>query len=183
MKTPTIDAYIRAIIADYKAGKDVTSQLVDVRSGGNYFVFHEWATEQWLDDGYYFYLDSSNIPIYKGESFYDYFDESDLKLDNPNAKIAALGLDSKIDIDNDSTFHFKIIDEVCVTCEAEMEGKNGPHYHSLKIYKNLEDAVKTERECGAFLYNGDCLTHCEAELIEIWDNFVLKALNERRPDS
>ena len=183
MAALSIDAQIKAIIADYKIGKDVTTQLVNIRSGGNYFDFHEWATEQWSFDGYYFYLDKDNIPIYRGESFYDYFEESDLYLDDPNAKISALGLDSKIDIDNDSTFYFKMIDDVCVTCEAEMEGKNGPHYHSLKIYKYFEDAVKTERECGAFLYNGDCLTHSEAELVEIWENFVLKALNERRPVS
>ncbi len=181
MEALSIDAQIRAIIADYKIGKDVTSQLVDVRSGGNYFEFHDWANEQWFYDGFYFYLDSRNIPIYEGESFYDYFEESDLYLADPNAKIAALGLDSKIDIENDSAFYYKIVEDVCVTLIAEMEGKNGPHYHSLKIYKNLEDAVKTERECGAFLYNGDCLTHTEAELVEIWDSFVLKALNERRP--
>ena len=183
MEALSIDSQIRAIIADYKAGKDVTTQLVNIRSGGNYFDFHEWATEQWLFDGYYFYLNKDNIPIYEDESFYDYSEESDLNLDDPNAKVAALGLDSKIDIDNDSTFHLKMIDDVYVTCEAEMEGKNGPHYHSLKIYKDLEEAVKTERECGAFLYNGECLTHTEAELVEIWDNFVLKARNERRPVS
>ena len=181
MEALSIDAQIRAIIADYKAGKDVTAQLVEVRSGGNYFDFSEWATEQWLYDGFYFYLDSSNIPIYEGESFYDYFEESDLKLDNPDAKIAALGLDSKIDIDNHGTFNFKIIDGVCVVCEAEMEGKNGPHYHSLSLYQDIDEAAKAERERGAFLYNGDCLTHTEAELVEIWDSFVLKALNERRP--
>jgi len=183
MEAPSIDSQIRTIIADYKAGKDVTTSLVDVRSGGNYFDFHEWATEQWLYDGCYFYLDKDSIPIYEGESFYDYFDESYLCIDEPDAKIAALGLASKIDIDNHGTFHFTIIDDVCVTCEAIMEGKNGPHYHSLKVYKDLEDAIKTERECGAFLYNGDCLTHTEAELVEIWDRFVLKALNERRPIS
>lgn len=183
MEAPSIDAQIKAIIADYKAGKDVTSQLVDVRSGGNYFKFHEWANEQWFYDDFYFYLDSQNIPIYEGESFYDYFEESDLYLTDPNAKIAALKLDSKIDIDNDSAFYYKIVEDVCVTLIAEMEGKNGPHYHSLKIYKDLEEAVKTEREYGAFLYNGNCLTHTEAELVEIWDNFVLKALDERRPVS
>ena len=177
MEALSIDAQIKAIIADYKAGKDVTAKLVDVRSGGNYFDFHEWAAEQWSDDGYYFYLDSRIIPIDKSESFYDYFEESDLYLADPNAKIAALGLDSKIDIDNDSTFHLKMIDDVYVTCEAEMEGKNGPHYHSLKIYKDLEEAVKTERECGAFLYNGECLTHTEAELVQIWDNFVEEVRN------
>jgi len=50
----------------------------------------------------------------------------------------------------------------------------------MRSHNDLEDAVKTERERGAFLYNGDCLTHTEAELVEIWDSFVLKALNERR---
>ena len=183
MEALSIDAQIRAIIADHKIGKDVTTQLVEVRSGGNYFDFHEWANEQWFYDGFYFYLDSRNIPIYEGESFYDYFEDSDLYLDDPSAKIAALRLDSKIDIENDSAFYYKIMEDVCVTLIAEMEGKNGPHYHSLKIYKDLEEAVKTERECGAFLYNGDCPTHTEAELVRIWDNFVLKAKNERRPVS
>ena len=182
MEDISIDAQIRAIIADFKAGKDVTTQLVDIRSGGNYFDFHEWAIEQWLDDDYYFYLAKENIPIYEGESFYDYFEDSDLYLEDTGAKIEALGLEAKIDIDNDSTFNFKIIDEVCVACEAQMEGKNGPHYHSLALYKNLAEASKTEREHGAFLYNwGNCLTHTDAELVEIWDNFVLKAKNERRP--
>ena len=89
-----------------------------------------------------------------------------------------------IDIDNQSTFNFKIIDGICLACEAQMEGKNGPHYHSLALYKDLAEAAKAERERGAFLYNwGDCLTHTEAELVEIWDNFVLKARNERRPVS
>jgi hypothetical protein len=35
MEDISIDAQIRAIIADFKAGKDVTTQLVDIRSGGN----------------------------------------------------------------------------------------------------------------------------------------------------
>ena len=58
--------------------------------------------------------------------------------------------------------------------------------HSLALYKSLEEAIKTEREQGALLYDElteQCLTHTEAELVEIWDYFVLKAKNERRPVS
>ena len=69
MEALSIDSQIRAIIADYKAGKDVTAQLVGIRSGGNYFDFHERAIEQWTFDDYYFYLAKENIPIYEGESF------------------------------------------------------------------------------------------------------------------
>lgn len=182
MEALSIDAQIRAIIADYKAGKDVTTQLVDIRSGGNYYDFHDWVIERWPFDGFYNYVDIKHIPIDEHESFYDYFEENDLYIKAKDAKIAALGLSRE----SDNTFDFKIIEGIYLTIQTEFQGKGGAHFHSLALFKSLEEAMKTEREQGALLYDeiaGECVTHTEDELVEIWDNFVLKAKNKRRPVS
>ena len=118
MEALSIDVQIRAIIADYKAGKDVTAQLVGIRSGGNYFDFHDWVIERWPFDGFYNYVDMKGIPIDESESFYDYFEESKLHIKTKDAKIAALGLSRE----GDSTFDFKLIDGIFLTVQTESQG-------------------------------------------------------------
>ena len=171
-----IQGEIAEIINNFKAGKDISNELVDIRSGGNYFEFHQWVISRALCNNFYFFKNIENIPLPEGDDdcVEEYFSEEQLNAKLPEEKIANLSLDSRVDMDNDSTFHYEIIDGVCVSVESYMEGKNGPHFYDLKISKDLDEAVYDFGKEAMIIDGKECLNYTRDELVEFWDCFVLR---------
>ena len=178
-----IEQKIADIISKFKCGKDVTKDLVDIRSGGNYFGFHDWIIKDDIFMDLNFMLSVDDIPISLDDDYLDYFEEEDLNAKTPEEKIRNLSIEAKGD--ESQTIHYEKIDGVYVSVEAHWEGgKSGPHFHSLQISYDLKSIYDSKKEQGLLIVDSDRNSHnfSDDELVKIWDSFVAKVRGLKAPN-
>lgn len=163
---------LNAIIAQFKSGKDVTKQLVELRSGGNSIPFQEYINRM-SEEGsgeILFLYDLEEFPIEPGERPTDYYSLEELQTDLPEQKLKNLKLDGYSNYDY--WFEYWIIDDVILSAEGALEGKTGHHYYNLKLTRTLSEAFVEYKGKYLVLDSTKCYNYTHEELIEIWDAFT-----------
>ena len=169
-----IGVKIKEIISEYKLGKDVTKDLVDIRSGGNYFAFHEWAVDRDLYYNWHFIIHVEDVLAEEAECVFEYFDEKDLSAELPGEKISNLNLDSHVNEETDGTYNFEIIDDVCVSIEMQWQSPKDIHLYNLEISDSFQCWIESFGKDTILYRGGECVNFSDDKLVNMWDSFVAK---------
>ena len=169
-----IEQKMAEIISEYKSGKDVTKDLVDIRSGGNYFAFHEWAVDRDLYYNWHFIIHVEDVLAEEAECVSEYFDEKDLSAELPGEKISNLNLDSHVNEETDGTYNFEIIDDVCVSIEMQWQSAKTMHLYNLEISDSFQCWIESFGKDKILYRGGECVNFSDDKLVKIWDSFVAK---------